>query len=267
MSIQDRPTEEEIHRYVDGVADERTAALIERWLEDEPDDLRRVDDYLRLNEAIHVAYGRTPTRPAPASVEKMEQQLARRLAMRRIAWKLRFGRPALTMIGGAAVVAGMAWLGSTLVWHMPPGYAQEAIEAHILFAADDEHPVEIPGHRKAELRDWLSKRVGIDIAMPDLSGAGYYLLGGRLVTNDLKPAAQLMYSDRAGHRVTLFITRSDDDSRDRLAEAFEEQQVRFVCWQRGAASYALVGAEDPSVLRALTERIVAEGQDTARIES
>ena len=256
MSFRDRPTEEEIHRYVDGAADERTAALIEHWLEDEPDDLRRIDDYLRLNEALHVAYRRPPESPPPPEIDRIEQQLARRLARRRLAMRLGLARPALAAIGGAAVVAGMAWFGSTLVWHMPPGYAQEAVEAHLLFAADEEHPVEIPGERRAELTRWLSKRVGVPLTIPDLSGAGYYLLGGRLVTNDAKPAAQLMYSNRAHHRITLFVTRAGG-SQERLAELFEEHQVRFVCWQHGEANYALVGSEESAVLRALSDRILA----------
>jgi len=265
MSFRDRPTEEEVHRYVDGAADERTAALIERWLEDEPEDLRRIDDYLRLNEALHVAYRRPPAAPPP-ELERMEQQLARRLARRRLASMLGLGRPALAALGGAAVVAGMAWFGSTLVWHLPPGYAQEAVEAHLLFASDEEHPVEIPGDRRAELTRWLSKRVGVALAIPDLSPAGYYLLGGRLVTNDTKPAAQLMYSSRTSHRITLFITRADG-SQERLAELFEEHQVRFVCWQHEQASYALVGSEDPAVLKALSDRILAGSDARSSSES
>jgi anti-sigma factor RsiW len=266
MTVHDRPTEEEIHRYVDGVADERTAALVGRWLEDEPADLRRVDDYLRLNEALHVAFARTPDGPARPGLDKVEQQLARKLAIRRLSWKLRFGRPGLAMLGGAAVIAGMAWFGSTLVWHMPPGYAHEAVEAHLLFVSDDEHPVEIPAERRAELTRWLSKRVGVPVPLPDLTEAGYYLLGGRLVTNHLKPAAQLMYARGDGHRITLFITRADG-AQETLAELFEEQQVRFVCWQHGRASFALVGSEDPNLLRALSDRIMASARDTEQARS
>ena len=255
-SFRDPPSEEEINRYVDGVADERSCALIERWLEDEPDELRRVDDYLRLNEALHVAYRKPPGDPQPPALIRIEQQLSRRLALRRLTWRFRIGRPVFACLGGAAVVAGMIWFGSSLVWHMPPGYAGEAVEAHLLFAPEQERPVEIPGNRRAELVTWLSKRVGVPVSLPDLSDAGYHLLGGRLVTNDKKPAAQLMYSTADGRRITLFITEADG-TKQSVAEAFDGEEVRFVCWQDGAASYALVGTEDSALLRSLSERIIA----------
>ncbi|MFN4090996.1 MAG: anti-sigma factor family protein [Alphaproteobacteria bacterium] len=254
--FEGHPSEEEIHRYVDGVADERSRALIERWLEEEPDELRRLDDFLRLNEALHVAYGRTPTRPPSLQLTQLENQLVRRLTFRRLAWRLRFGRPALACLGGAAVVAGMLWGGASLVWHMPPSYAHGAVDAHLVFATDYERPVEIPGSRQAELVRWLTKRVGVPIDAPDLRDAGYVLLGGRLVSNDSKPAAQFMYVSPEGRRLTLFITKADDTQR-RVAEVFDGEEVRYVCWQNGTAGYVLVGAEEPSVLQAVSDRIIS----------
>src|SRR3546814_19335255 len=79
----------------------------------------------------------------------------------------------------------------------------------MLFAGDRERPVEVPGSRKAELVRWLSKRIGVTVPVPDLSEFGYRLLGGRLVANDAKPAAQLMYAGADGRRITLFVTRED----------------------------------------------------------
>src|SRR3546814_19192869 len=114
----------------------------------------------------------------------------------------------------------------------------------MLFAGDRERPVEVPGSRKAELVRWLSKRIGVTVPVPDLSEFGYRLLGGRLVANDAKPAAQLMYAGADGRRITLFVTREDTVRRP-VAETFDGEKLHTVCLPGGPAAHARHGAADP----------------------
>ncbi len=252
---EDRPTDEEIHRYVDGVADERSRALIERYIEDHPEELRRIDDFLRLNEALWVTWGKPAMDDPPPRIKRLQAQLARRLALRRLTWYLRPRGPAAVGTLAAAIFAGAVWLSGSVFWHVPPSYADEAVDAHLLFANDPERPVEVPGSRETELVRWLSGRLGFPVRVPDLSSAGLQLLGGRLVTNDTRPAAQLMYARADGSRITLYVTQADG-TEHRVAEQFEGLELHFVCWQDGRAAYALVGRDRPDVLQTVSERVI-----------
>ena len=60
-------------------------------------------------------------------------------------------------------------------------------------AADGEH-----------LQKWLSNRLQNNVTIPDLRKVGYEFLGGRLLPAGKGLAAQFMYENNGGNRVTLY---------------------------------------------------------------
>jgi anti-sigma factor RsiW len=86
-----------------------------------------------------------------------------------------------------------------------PGFVETAMGAHLVFTPEVRRPVEIKAAEQQQLTYWLSKRVGMPIRPPDLASQGWSLVGGRLLADGPKPAAQLMYEDRGGRRLTLFV--------------------------------------------------------------
>ncbi len=70
-------------------------------------------------------------------------------------------------------------------------------------------PVEVAGSERAHLQQWLSKRVGYDIAPPQLDGTGLKLVGGRLLPGPEAPAAFFMYESANGERFTLYTSRAE----------------------------------------------------------
>jgi len=75
------------------------------------------------------------------------------------------------------------------------------------------HAVKVKAAEEKHLVAWLSKRLGHVVRSPGLTEAGCELVGERLL-----PAAQLMYEDGGGRRVTLYVRRGhpDTDSTFRL---------------------------------------------------
>ena len=56
---------------------------------------------------------------------------------------------------------------------------------------------------------WLSRRLGRPLSAPDLSTFGYRLMGGRLLPGNGSAAAQLMYDDASGKRLTLYVRAAE----------------------------------------------------------
>jgi anti-sigma factor RsiW len=81
----------------------------------------------------------------------------------------------------------------------------DALAAHRTFAVEVRHPVEVEAAQEAHLVQWLSKRLGRPLVVPDLSATGYRLMGGRLLPAGSGPAAQLMYENAAGDRLTVYV--------------------------------------------------------------
>src|SRR3546814_20015463 len=72
-----------------------------------------------------------------------------------------------------------------------------------------------PTRRSSDLADekhllaWLSRRLDRPLNAPSLQEHGYSLLGGRLLPGPSGPAAQFMYEDASGQRLTLYITAAN----------------------------------------------------------
>ena len=65
----------------------------------------------------------------------------------------------------------------------------DAIAAHRTFSVEVRHPVEVDAGQEPHLVQWLSKRLGHQLIVPDLTVAGFRLMGGRLLPAEDGPAA------------------------------------------------------------------------------
>ena len=94
-----------------------------------------------------------------------------------------------------------------------------------MYSAEKVHVVEVGADQKDHLVGWLSKRVGTPLVAPDLSAEGFQLVGGRLLPAAEKPAAQFMYQDRAGTRISLYVT-PDTGKAETGFQLYEEDGAR-----------------------------------------
>jgi anti-sigma factor RsiW len=84
-------------------------------------------------------------------------------------------------------------------------FGHQAVVAHVVFSPEVRHPVEVTAAQQDHLVQWLSKRLGRPLKVPDLTGQGYELVGGRLLSGGQGPRAQFMYQNPKGERLTLYV--------------------------------------------------------------
>jgi len=80
-----------------------------------------------------------------------------------------------------------------------------------------------------------------DIKAPNLQQEGYQLVGGRLLPADTGPAAQFMYENASGLRLTLFIRINHDHKGDTGFRFNSQDEINVFYWVDGALGYALSG--------------------------
>ena len=90
--------------------------------------------------------------------------------------------------------------------------ADNALAAHVIYAAEKRHTVEVGADEKDHLVAWLSKRVGLSLVAPNLEVFGFSLVGGRLLPSRDRAAAQFMYENSAGERISLYVTTVEGKS-------------------------------------------------------
>ena len=118
--------------------------------------------------------------------------------------------------------------------------AQNAISAHSIYVKERRHAVEVEAEQEKHLVKWLSKRLGQSIKTPDLLPMGYQLVGGRLLPDDGKPAAQFMYENEAKIRLTVYVRRNIE-SAESAFQFVSDKGVSAFYWIDTDFAYALVG--------------------------
>jgi anti-sigma factor RsiW len=238
----ERIEQEDLHALVDGQLAEDRRAAVERWLESHPEDAARLSGWHRQNASIASAFGAVADEPVPERL---------RLAAR----PPRSGRWAAIAASVALFVTGAAagWIGHDQTSGertMELRIADRAIAAHRVYAVEVRHPVEVAASDEEHLVRWLSKRLDYELRVPDLTRAGYRLMGGRLLASEGGPAAQFMYEDAGGKRVTLYASRV----KQRRETAFRFEQsgaIGAFYWLDGSVGYAIIGEMPRPALQSL----------------
>lgn len=144
----------------------------------------------------------------------------------------------------AVIGAGAGWVGRGYVAApvVVAALPQEAARAHLVYSKEVLHPVEVTAKEEQHLVTWLSKRVGTQLKVPSLAAQGYGLVGGRLLpaSSGNNAAAQFMYENRQGQRLTLYVRSGEGGSDTSFRFAGEGSAVAFY-WVDGGFGYALTG--------------------------
>ncbi len=138
------------------------------------------------------------------------------------------------------------------------GFAQRAAVAHAVYSPEVRRPVEVGADQEQQLVTWLSKRMGTIIKAPALAPLGYQLVGGRLLPGEASAVAQFMYQDRAGQRLTLYVTREVPAAAGQPGTAFQFGQVgptQVFYWVDQGFGYALSGAVDRQALLQVSQEV------------
>jgi anti-sigma factor RsiW len=251
MTDRDRPvTEDELHAYVDGeLAPDRQAA-VDAWLATHADDMARVNAWRALADTIRARYGAVATEPLPA-----------RLSLRQIERAGRSWRLAMAAALAAFLAGGFAgWMAHGAVassGNRMAAFTADALDAYRLYAVEVRHPVEVPGSEEAHLVQWLSKRVGYQLRIPDLEPVGLKLVGGRLLPGPHGGAAAFfMYESRSGERFTLYSTRADGPDSSLRYDA--DGAVGALYWADGDVAYVVSGEANRDLLHKVAETAYAQ---------
>jgi anti-sigma factor RsiW len=196
--------EDDLQAFIDDRLDGDRRAAVENHLAAHPEIRERVATERRQRAMLRGQLEAKFAEPIPARL-----RIASIRASQRGHWT---GRMRSTAAALAIFVVGAAggWFASGLVPASAPvapttSIAQGATAAFRTFVVEVAHPVEVGAAQEAHLLQWLGKRLGRPLAAPDLSRFGYRLMGGRLLPAGAAAAAQLMYDDASGRRLTVYV--------------------------------------------------------------
>lgn len=209
--------EDDLQAYTDGRLEGERLLAVEAWLAENPSAVADIENWRSQKEALCARLAGKAAEPIPARLRvaaiREQQKHRHHEFLRRIAAAVLWvalglsagwaGRGLMEPAEGTAPLAMIRPADPTLV--PARQLAQDAADAHRAFVVEVTHPVEVKADQEQHLVKWLTKRVGKPLTAPDLSRFGYSLMGGRLLPAEGEAAAQLMYENQAGDRLTLYL--------------------------------------------------------------
>jgi anti-sigma factor RsiW len=248
--------EDELHAYADGVLPDARRLEVEAWLAAHPVDAARIEAWAAQNRMLHGAFDPVLNEPLPLNLVRTARRPTLGMPLRAVAASL-----ALVAAGFVGYAAGLATPDATPA--PQARLARDAAIAHAVFSPEVRHPVEVEAAHAEHLVAWLSKRVGTPLDAPDFSGAGFHLLGGRLLAGDTGPVAQFMYQDSLERRVTLYVRRATVDNGHTAFRHAVENGVDVFYWIDGDFGYALSGQLGRQLMQQLADAAYQQLQPAA----
>ena len=242
----------EANALADGELTGEVAAHVRRAVEADGDLKATADFRDTLNLRLHEAFD--------GELDRCQAEAATRLlaASERPGWATYGMRIAAGMLiaataglAGYGLGTGLGSAGSDL-----ERVARSGRGAHAIFVAEKRHPVEVPGAERDHLSAWLGKRLGLPFIAPDLTTHGYALVGGRLLAQEARPAALVMYESASGERVTLYVEYWPGDGETPL-QRLPGNELSTVYWGDNHTACAVSGKLPEDRLTFVAERIYA----------
>ncbi|TDY22226.1 anti-sigma factor RsiW [Paraburkholderia sp. BL6665CI2N2] len=268
MSDQTMPIgEEELHAYVDGTLSDERRADVERALEQNPELAARVSDYFSLNSMFHERYDRVLNEPVP---KRLQAPAPRR-------WRIaanwpHFAGMAAALVMGVGIGVG-THMGQDVIAPVAGGhsdtrpvsadssemFARQAAVAHVVYMPAVDRPTELStDDHEQDFVQWLANRLGTNVHPPVLSKSGFNLSGGRLLPGADGPTAQFMYRGPNGERVTLCISRRQQNSNTTAFKLYQDGPVNVFYWIDGDFGYAVSGGIDRKELLQLSHDVYSQ---------
>ena len=254
MTRLGRPVEEDdLHARIDGQLPRQRTEDVDAYLAAHPEEEARFSQYAQQRQALRAAFAAQASGPIPNRL-----RVAHLLAQQRRRRRRQLGQIAAAVclivlggIGGWAVRDLTGPLSS-----LPPGavarmITADAITAHRTFSVEVRHPVEVDAGQEAHLVQWLSKRLGRQLVVPDLAAAGFRLMGGRLLPAEDGPAAQFMYENGNSERLTLYLRTGIGG--ETAFRYHEEGGIGAFYWSDEGFGYAIAAKADRDLLLRIAE--------------
>ena len=262
-------TEADLQAFVDEQLPAERLREVEAYLEQRPEEARRVQDYRAQKRALHALFDPVLDEPVP--------QRLRAAARPRTPWYLQrmAAGVAIAVVSGAVGwgLRGQATSGDVQLARTAPsaitmvsatGFAQRAAIAHAVYSPDQRRAVEVDAAHEDQLVAWLSKRIGAPMKPPHLQPLGYTLDGGRLLPGGQGPVAQFMYHDTAGAKLTLYVSREIAEpagstlrgkNKDTSFRFAREGGVNVFYWVDGPFGYAISADADQAELARVSAEV------------
>jgi len=249
--------EDDLHAYVDNQLSAEKVEAVEALMRKDPQIAQKVHDWKKQNKAISALFDKEAFTEIPEQLNLQNLNKESNKKVERAQKTPWFYSMAASMF--FMIISGtIGWFAHDVSQSMTPNttnFVNSAISAHQVFTVEILHPVEVNADQQKHLITWLSKRIDHPLAVPDLQDYGYNLLGGRLLSmRKGRAAAQLMFENKEGKRVTLLVSKNPS-YQDQAFHLKNESDINAFYWMDSNVAYSIASKMSAEALRKLSKSV------------
>lgn len=211
------------HAYIDGRLDDSVRVKFERFLRKKPSLSRELAKYQVIDQHIKDTFEGLAEKPIPNRytnlIDNYGTDETKLNNLHRWRDKLKQLIPsqmpapgyviAVCALLSGFIIGQLVPLGTTTSQNIQSIIEQLAVDAHLIYADEKRHAVEVAAKDKTHLMKWLSARLESKVGPVELKKHEFKLMGGRLLPSLGEHAAFYMYKNNKDERLTLYIRKSE----------------------------------------------------------
>jgi anti-sigma factor RsiW len=141
----------------------------------------------------------------------------------------------------------------TLISATPP--MTDALQAYRLIAQQGILPADYKVSDDGDMQGWLDRYFTQANRLPDLSGAGFKPVSGRLLSTEQGPAAMVVYEDQGGHKVSFYVRPPGPKNYLLPRGSRSDGELQAEYWSGGGYNYAMVSPTDTPAAQMLKKTV------------
>ena len=243
------PSERDLHAYVDHQLNDDDRRLVETFLAGNVEMSAQVRAWQQDAQQLRAALSGALQQPAnpdldPALIrQRLKRQSRRHLASAAVLL-------IAVSIGG---IGGWQAREMTLLSAAAP--MADAMQAYRLFAQQGMLPADYKVSDDGDMQGWLDRYFTHAHRLPDLSGAGFKPVSGRLLSTEQGPAAMVVYEDRSGHKVSFYVRPPGPRNFLLPRGSRSDGELQAEYWSGSGYNYAMVSPTDTPAAKMLKQTV------------
>jgi len=243
------PSERDLHAYVDHQLSDADRRLVETFLASNPEMSAQVRAWQLDAQQLRAALGGALQQPAnpnldPALIRlRLKRQSRRHLAS------------AAVLLIAVGVGGFSGWQARQMTLAGAPLPMTDALQAYRLIAQQEILPADYKASDDGDMQGWLDRYFNRANRLPDLAGAGFKAVSGRLLSTDQGPAAMVVYENPRGQRISFYVRPPGPKNFMLPRGSRSDGDLQAEYWSGGGYNYAMVIPADTATTQMLRQTL------------
>lgn len=232
------PSERDLHAYVDHQLNDGDRRLVKTYLENNPEAAAQVRAWQQDAQQLRAALSGALQQP-------VNQELDPALIRQRLKHQSRRHLASAAVLLIAVSFGGLSgWQARQLTLPSPPLPMTDALQAYRLIAQQGILPADYKVSDDGDMQGWLDRYFTHANRLPDLSGAGFKPVSGRLLSTEQGPAAMVVYEDQGGHKISFYVRPPGPKNIFLPRGSRSDGELQAEYWSGSGYNYAMVSPSD-----------------------